>query len=112
MRLVQALAVVIVLTTVPVPVVAQTETALCLKVQAAADRHLPMRRLSRRASARARSSVTDVIPCDATTAPVSSATPASDVGTGAWIVRANRGRSNDGRPASPGLCHRSERGLL
>ena len=37
MRLVQALAVVIVLAAVAAPVVAQTETALCLRVQAATD---------------------------------------------------------------------------
>jgi hypothetical protein len=86
MRLVQALAVVIVLTTVPVPVVAQTETALCLRVQAATDVDLTDASAVQEGIVWGDIVVTEVVPCDATTAPMASATPVSDVGTGAWIV--------------------------
>jgi hypothetical protein len=86
MRLVQALAVVIVLATVPVPVVAQTETVLCLKVHAATDVDLTDEAAVQEGIGTGEILVTDMLPCDAATAPVSSATPASDVGTGAWII--------------------------
>jgi predicted dehydrogenase len=86
MRLVQALAVVIVLAAVAAPVVAQTETELCLRVRAAPEADLTDAAAVEDGIIFGDIMVTEVVPCDAATAPVSSATPASDVGTGAWVV--------------------------
>ena len=85
-RLVQALAVVIVLAAVAVPVVAQTETALCLSVQAAPGVDLTDASAVQDGIGTGEILVTDVVPCEAATAPVASATAVADVGTGAWIV--------------------------
>ena len=87
MRLVQALAVVIVLAAVAVPVVAQTETALCLRVQAAPEVDLTDAAAVEDGIIFGDIVVTEVVPCDAATAPMASATPVSDAGTGAWDVR-------------------------
>ena len=86
MKLVQALAVVMVLAAVAVPAVAQTETALCLRVQAATDVDLTDASAVQEGIGTGEITVTDVLPCDAATAPMASATPVSDVGTGAWSV--------------------------
>ena len=75
MRLVQALAVVIVLAAVAVPVVAQTETALCLRVQAAPDVDLTDAAAVEDGIIFGDIVVSEVVPCDAATAPQASATP-------------------------------------
>ena len=86
MRYVQALGVAIVLAAVAAPVVAQTETDLCLRVQAAPEVDLTDASAVQDGIGTGEILVTDVVPCEAVTAPVASATPVSDVGTGAWVV--------------------------
>jgi hypothetical protein len=80
--LVHALAVVVVLAAVAAPVAAQTDTPLCLRVQAAPDVDLTDASVVQAGEIL----VTDVVPCDAVIPPVESGTPVSDVGTGAWVV--------------------------
>lgn len=87
MRLVPALAVVIVLAAVAVPVVAETETALCLRVQAAPEVDLTDAAAVEEGIVFGDIVVTEVVPCEGATAPMASATPVSDVGIGAWDVR-------------------------
>jgi hypothetical protein len=73
-------------------VVAQTETALCLRVQVAPDVDLTDASAVQEGIGTGEILVTDVVPCDAVTEPAASAasaastTPASEVDTGAWIV--------------------------
>ena len=86
MRLVQALAVIIVLAAVAAPVVAQTETALCLRVRAAPEADLTAAAAVEDGIIFGDIVVTEVVPCDAVAGPMASATPVSEVGTGAWDV--------------------------
>jgi hypothetical protein len=84
MRTVRTLGVAIVLVAMAAPVVAQTDTDLCLRVQAAPDVDLSDAVAVQNAIANGVIQVTGVIACEGPAAPAGSAAPVPD--TGAWIV--------------------------
>jgi type VI secretion system protein VasI len=86
-RSVQAVAIVVMLLAAAAPVVAQTETALCLRVQAATDVDLTDAQVVQQGIGTGEIVVTEVVPCEGETAPMASTTPSSDTDTGAWIVQ-------------------------
>lgn len=85
MRFVQSLGVAIVLAAAAAPVVAQTDTNLCLRVQAAPEVDLTDASSVQDGIGTGKILVTEVVPCGAVAAP--STPPVSSVGTGAWDVR-------------------------
>jgi hypothetical protein len=84
MRTVRTLGVAIVLVAIAAPVVAQTDTNLCLRVQAAPDVDLSDAVAVQDAIVNGVIQVTGVIACEGAAAPAASAAPIPD--TGAWIV--------------------------
>jgi hypothetical protein len=86
MRTTRALGAAIVLAAFAAPVVAQTETDLCLRVQSAPEVDLTDASAIQAGIAAGEITVTGAFPCEAASEAAALATPVSDVGTGAWVV--------------------------